>query len=108
MLYPTLAFVLPFAGEMCEPTPSRTAPLPTSLVDGFEGGVGANWASVTGGAVGLGCSSLAPYAHGKHLYFSGCGMRQARTVDLDTRTARYISTVLVMVPARLPLIYRVG
>ena len=75
---------------MCEPIPSRKAPLPTSLVEGFEGGVSANWASVTGGGVGLGCSSLAPYAHGKHLYFSGCGTRQARTVDLDTRTARYV------------------
>ncbi|XP_050716652.1 reelin-like isoform X2 [Eriocheir sinensis] len=83
-----------YYGETCEPTPSRTAPLPTSLVDGFEGGVGANWATVTGGGVGLGCSSLAPYAHGKHLYFSGCGTRQARTVDLDTRSASKLMFVL--------------
>ncbi|KAG0709950.1 Reelin [Chionoecetes opilio] len=83
-----------FSGDRCEPAPSRTSPLPTSLVDGFEGGVSANWASVTGGGVGLGCSSLAPYAHGKHLYFSGCGTRQARTVDLDTRTASKLMFVL--------------
>ncbi|KAK8377791.1 hypothetical protein O3P69_014024 [Scylla paramamosain] len=83
-----------YFGETCEPIPSRKAPLPTSLVEGFEGGVSANWASVTGGGVGLGCSSLAPYAHGKHLYFSGCGTRQARTVDLDTRTASKLMFVL--------------
>lgn len=75
-------------GKWCGPGGSNTIPLPTTLLDGFEGGVGANWAEVTGGGVGLGCNSLAPHAHGKHLYFSGCGTRQARTVDLDTRTAR--------------------
>nr|XP_027207226.1 reelin-like [Penaeus vannamei] len=59
------------------------------LVDGFEGGVGANWQVVSGGGVGLGCNSLAPYGHGKHLYFSGCGTRQAVTAEMDTRRASH-------------------
>ncbi|XP_037778114.1 reelin-like [Penaeus monodon] len=75
-------------------TPSRATPLPTSLVDGFEGGVGANWQVVSGGGVGLGCSSLAPYSHGKHLYFSGCGTRQAVTAEMDTRRASKLMFVL--------------
>ncbi|XP_045618804.2 reelin [Procambarus clarkii] len=83
-----------YSGESCEPVPSRITPLPTSLVDGFEGGVLANWALVTGGGVGLGCSSLAPYSHGKHLYFSGCGTRQAVTKELDTRSASKLIFVL--------------
>ncbi|XP_071551543.1 LOW QUALITY PROTEIN: reelin-like [Panulirus ornatus] len=83
-----------YTGESCQPVPSRSTPLPTSLVDGFEGGVSANWAEVAGGGVGLGCGSLAPYGHGKHLYFSGCGIRQALTTDLDTRTASKLMFVL--------------
>ena len=63
-------------------------PLPTSLIDGFEGGIGANWGKVTGGTIGMGCTSLAPYGHGKHLYFGSCGTREAVTIDLDTRKAR--------------------
>ncbi|KAG7169873.1 Reelin-like, partial [Homarus americanus] len=83
-----------YLGESCEPVPSRAQPLPTSLVDGFEGGVLANWALVSGGGVGLGCNSLAPFGHGKHIYFSGCGTRQAVTKDLDTRTASKLMFVL--------------
>ncbi|CAL4060999.1 unnamed protein product, partial [Meganyctiphanes norvegica] len=71
--------------DSCDPHPIYAEPLPTSLIDGFEGGIGVNWALVTGGGVGMGCNSMAPYGHGKHLYFNGCGMRQAVTVALDTR-----------------------
>ncbi len=55
----------------------------------FEAGVLlAHWASVRGGAVGLGCGALLPHAHGKTLHFSGCGQRHATTVELDTSRAR--------------------
>lgn len=57
-------------------------------MEGFEGGLAANWATVTGGSIGLGCNSLSPYGHGKHLYFNGCGTRQAITLDLDLTFAR--------------------
>ncbi|XP_047498511.1 reelin-like [Penaeus chinensis] len=83
-----------YEGESCEMAPSRSTPLPTSLVDGFEGGVGANWQMVSGGGVGVGCSSLAPYGHGRHLYFSGCGTRQAVTAEMDTRRASKLMFVL--------------
>ena len=45
---------------------------------------------MSGGDIGLGCNSLAPYGHGKHLYFGGCGTREAITNDFDTRRARLI------------------
>ncbi|XP_064117876.1 LOW QUALITY PROTEIN: reelin-like [Macrobrachium nipponense] len=83
-----------FTGDFCEPVPSRTSPLPTSLIDGFEAGSKVNWLRVTGGGIGLGCNSLSPYGHGKHLYFSACGTRQAITKELDTRRASKIMFVL--------------
>ncbi|KAB7504617.1 Reelin [Armadillidium nasatum] len=83
-----------YEGETCEPHPTHKGPLPTSLIDGFEGGIEVNWGKVTGGNIGLGCNSLAPYGHGKHLYFNGCGTRQAITYDLDTRRASKVMFVL--------------
>ncbi|KAK7028232.1 hypothetical protein SK128_005959 [Halocaridina rubra] len=83
-----------FIGESCLPVPSASSPLPTSLVDGFEAGIEANWLEISGGGVGLGCNSLAPYGHGKHLYFSGCGTRHAITKDMDARRASKIMFVL--------------
>lgn len=63
----------------------------SSLVEGFEGGVilASHWATVDGGSVGSGCGSLLPVAHGKNLYFNGCGIRQAITAEMDLTKARY-------------------
>ena len=63
--------------------------LPYHLMDNFEAGISQRtWASVTGGRLGIGCGALVPYGHGKSLYFSLCGVREAVTVELDTRRNR--------------------
>ena len=74
-------------GDFCEPVKRR---LLSSIMETFEGGISlAHWESVSGGTVGLGCGPLRPHAHGKTLYFQGCGMRQVTTVELDTTRTRY-------------------
>ena len=47
-----------------------------------------HWSVVDGGRVASGCGALLPAAHGKSLYFDGCGRRQAVTAELDLTTAR--------------------
>lgn len=60
------------------------------MFDSFEGGVyTSHWDVVSGGGIGFGCKALLPYAHGKTLYFNGCDVREARTVEMDLTTARY-------------------
>lgn len=77
------------SGESCVPV--RTF-LPSHMIDGFESGVlSSMWESVSGGAIGLGCGALLPFAHGKTLYFNGCGLREAVTTDMDTTKARYLN-----------------
>ena len=79
-----MLFIIP--GESC--VPLRTY-LPSHMIDGFEGGISKwQWQSVIGGGVGLGCGALLPFAHGKTLYFNGCGVRQAVTTEMDTTKAR--------------------
>ena len=61
------------------------------MLDGFEAGLlSSHWSVVDGGLVGSGCGSLLPVAHGKSLYFDGCGRRQAVTAELDLTNARYM------------------
>jgi len=50
--------------------------------------------SITSGSPDDGCGSLLPAAHGKSLYFNGCGLRHAVTVEMDTRRASAILYVL--------------
>ena len=62
----------------------------SKMFDSFESGIYTNhWDWVSGGGIGFGCGALLPYAHGKTLYFNGCGLRQARTVEMDLSQARY-------------------
>ena len=73
-------------GENCQPT---FAHLLGHMLEGFEGGVShSNWEGVSGGGLGLGCGVLSPLAHGKNLYFNGCGLRQAVTQEMDVTKAR--------------------
>jgi len=67
------------------------------LVEGFEGGVlfANHWSTVSGGSIGYGCGSLVPAAHGKNLYFNGCGTRQAVTAEMDLTKARLIFIFLM-------------
>lgn len=60
------------------------------MLEGFEGGVilASHWSVVDGGSVGTGCGTLAPAAHGKNLYFNGCGIRQAVTAEMDLTKIR--------------------
>ena len=59
------------------------------MTEGFEGGVGhSKWEGVSGGGLGMGCGTLLPFAHGKNLYFNGCGLRQAVTREMDVSKAR--------------------
>ena len=59
------------------------------MFDSFEAGIyTSHWARVSGGGIGFGCGALLPYAHGKTLYFNSCGLREARTVEMDLTRAR--------------------
>lgn len=59
------------------------------MFDSFETGIfTARWEKVSGGGIGFGCGALLPYAHGKTLYFNGCGLREARTVEMDLTRPR--------------------
>jgi len=60
------------------------------MFDAFEDGIyTSRWEQISGGGIGFGCGALIPYAHGKTLYFNGCGHREARTGELDLRRPRY-------------------
>jgi len=87
------------AGETCERSSDG---LQQSMLDGFESGImSSHWSTVDGGSVGNGCGELLPFAHGKSLYFDGCGRRQAVTAELDLTRARYRLCV-IMSSGRLP------
>ena len=74
-----------FVAASCMPVKQQL----TKMFDSFEGGVfTTHWDWVSGGGIGFGCGALLPYAHGKTLYFNGCGLRQARTVEMDLSRAR--------------------
>lgn len=77
-----------FLGKSCRPRPGS---LIRTMHDSFEGGIFSfYWEFITGGVIGFGCGALRPFAHGKTLYFNGCGHREARTVEMDLKNARYI------------------
>ncbi|GFR97721.1 reelin-like [Elysia marginata] len=81
-----------YLGLTCSPAPRS---LRARLFDSFEGGVFAsNWAYVRGGGLGFGCGALLPFAHGKTLYFNGCGSREAVTAEMDTSRAIKIIFVI--------------
>ncbi|GFO21736.1 reelin [Plakobranchus ocellatus] len=81
-----------YTGPSCLPPQRR---LPTRLFDSFEGGVlPSHWAYVRGGGLGFGCGALLPFAHGKTLYFNGCGSREAVTAEMDTSHAIKIIFVI--------------
>lgn len=79
-------FITVFVGKKCLPQPGS---LIRTMYDSFEGGIFSfYWESVSGGGIGFGCGALRPFAHGKTLYFNGCGHREARTVEMDLRNAK--------------------
>lgn len=79
-------FFTVFVGKKCLPQPGS---LIRTMYDSFEGGIFSfYWESVSGGGIGFGCGALRPFAHGKTLYFNGCGHREARTVEMDLRNAK--------------------
>ncbi|KAK2176997.1 hypothetical protein NP493_626g01025 [Ridgeia piscesae] len=81
-----------YVGETCEPIRSQ---LLSHMTDGFEDDISpGRWVRVSGGSVGLGCGALLPQAHGKNLYFNGCGLRQAVTAELDLTRASKVMFVL--------------
>ncbi|XP_059179610.1 reelin-like [Physella acuta] len=81
-----------YIGPNCLPNANR---LLTRLFDSFEGGIfTSHWQTISGGGIGFGCGALLPYAHGKTLYFNGCGERQAITAELDTSDAIKIIFVI--------------
>lgn len=72
-------------GPTCLPQRSH---LLKRMFESFEGGIfSTHWHTVSGGGIGFGCGALLPYAHGKTLYFNGCGLRQAITAEMDTTNA---------------------
>ncbi|KAK3762808.1 hypothetical protein RRG08_040503 [Elysia crispata] len=81
-----------YAGPTCSPPPGS---LRSRLFDSFEGGIfPSHWAYVRGGGLGFGCGALLPFAHGKTLYFNGCGSREAVTAEMDTSRAIKIIFVI--------------
>lgn len=81
-----------YFGKKCLPQPGS---LIRTMYDSFEGGIFSfYWESVSGGGIGFGCGALRPFAHGKTLYFNGCGHREARTVEMDLRNAKKLMFVL--------------
>ncbi|WAR25715.1 LOW QUALITY PROTEIN: RELN-like protein, partial [Mya arenaria] len=65
------------------------------MFDSFEDGIySTRWEWVSGGGIGFGCGALIPYAHGKTLYFNGCGHREARTVEMDLNRPSKIMFVM--------------
>ncbi|XP_071961497.1 reelin-like [Antedon mediterranea] len=86
-----------YGDESC--TPIKI--LQQDFLDNFEGSLLASrWSRVRGGRLGVGCGSLVPHAHGKSLYFSSCGLREAITVEYDTRNTREIIFVIQIGSAR--------
>ena len=74
-------------GDNCIPLASS---LINNLADGFENGLLPNyWEEIVGGEIDVGCGSLLPWAHGKNLYFNGCGARFVRSTEIDTTRARF-------------------
>ncbi|KAK3103287.1 hypothetical protein FSP39_018199 [Pinctada imbricata] len=81
-----------YFGISCEPQGNT---LIRKMFDNFEGGIFRfYWSSILGGEIGFGCGALLPYAHGKTLYFNGCGSREARTVEMDLSYARKVMFVI--------------
>lgn len=79
-------------GRTCEPARDT---LLQRLIDSFEGAIYKHyWESVRGGGIGIGCGTLRPHAHGKSLYFNGCGLRHAITQSLNLFTGGKIIFVL--------------
>ena len=65
--------------------------MPNQLTDDFENGLSRHrWSAVVGAKVGRGCGELVPLAYGNSLYFNGCGLRHAITVEVNATSARYI------------------
>uniref|UniRef100_A0A0B7ACI1 Reelin n=1 Tax=Arion vulgaris TaxID=1028688 RepID=A0A0B7ACI1_9EUPU len=81
-----------YAGPSCLPSSYN---LLSRLFDSFEGGIfTSHWQTISGGGIGFGCGALLPHAHGKTLYFNGCGERQAVTAEMDTGDALKIIFVI--------------
>lgn len=81
-----------YYGPSCQP---QSKGLLKRMFESFEGGIfTAYWSIVSGGSIGFGCGALLPYAHGKTLYFNGCGVRQAVTAEMDTSYALKVIFVL--------------
>ncbi|GAB1600886.1 reelin [Argonauta hians] len=79
-------------GKTCEPIQAN---LLKRLTDSFEASIITHyWESVKGGNIGIGCGALYPFAHGKSLYFNGCGLRHVVTQPMDLSTGGKIIFIL--------------
>ncbi|XP_052779173.1 reelin-like isoform X2 [Mya arenaria] len=80
-----------YKGTTCMPARKQLS----RMFDSFEDGIySTRWEWVSGGGIGFGCGALIPYAHGKTLYFNGCGHREARTVEMDLNRPSKIMFVM--------------
>ncbi|KAI4895212.1 hypothetical protein NFI96_018500 [Prochilodus magdalenae] len=69
--------------DSCVPSVSS----PSELVEDFEGKLSPLWQRISGGKIDSGCGTI---SEGKALYFSSSGLREARTVPLDTTNTRLV------------------
>lgn len=84
------AFLEPF----CQPNPAKLLTFPR---DDFERGISAlYWEDVTGANLAMGCGSLLPKAHGRNLYFNGCGAREATTHEMNITKARQANLLSIL------------
>jgi len=76
--------------------PTAAGRLP--LIDNFDSAgwppTPSLWDRVDGASPGVGCGSLVPHAHGKHLHFDGCFDRSATTIPIDVTKAGRVAFVL--------------
>ncbi|KAL3853203.1 hypothetical protein ACJMK2_016762, partial [Sinanodonta woodiana] len=80
-----------YGGKDCMPLKQELV----RMLESFEGGIfPSHWTRVSGGGIGFGCGALLPFAHGKTLYFNGCGLREAKTVPMDLSRASKVMFVI--------------
>ena len=79
-----------FEGPSCTPIASF------AMLDNFDEKVhlSSMWQSLNGSNIGVGCGSLIPVAHGRHLHFDGCSIRMAQTKFFNIKLIRYILITL--------------
>ena len=72
-----------YRGFSCQPA-GKLVPTRFPLLDNFDNTRPPSlWQRIDGASIRVGCGSLIPHSHGRHLHFDGCSSRSATTVPID-------------------------